>query len=233
MASLTYPLLRSVALRGSILTAVGFGVGQVIRLGGNLLLTRLLVPDAFGLMSIAGVMYIGLSLLSDIGLEAGIVRDPHGDDPTFLDTAWTLQSARGVLLWLVSLVIAWPVASFYAEARLLWLIPLVGVSLVLGGFTAPSLILLKRHMAIAHLVALDITVQLVMVTALVLLARQYPQPWVLALGYLIPAGLRGAWSHWLSRARPPRWRLDRAMTHDLLRFGGWFWVATALYFLAS
>ncbi|MFG0298526.1 MAG: polysaccharide biosynthesis protein, partial [Phycisphaerales bacterium JB047] len=47
--------LRARALRGSGWTLGGFGASQVLRLVSNLILTRLLFPEAFGLMSLATV----------------------------------------------------------------------------------------------------------------------------------------------------------------------------------
>ncbi|MBC7180880.1 MAG: polysaccharide biosynthesis protein, partial [Roseovarius sp.] len=44
------------ALRSSALTVAGFGGAQVLRLASNLILARLLFPEAFGLMAIVSVI---------------------------------------------------------------------------------------------------------------------------------------------------------------------------------
>ena len=71
------------------------GLGHVLRLGSNLILTRLLVPEMFGLMSIASTVGTILAMLSDIGLRQAVVRSTRGDDKGFLDTAWTIQIVQG------------------------------------------------------------------------------------------------------------------------------------------
>ncbi|HEY6478063.1 MAG TPA: polysaccharide biosynthesis protein, partial [Polyangia bacterium] len=48
--------LRERLLRGSLFEIGGYGAQQVIRLGSNLILTRLLFPAAFGLASIVFVL---------------------------------------------------------------------------------------------------------------------------------------------------------------------------------
>ena len=49
------------ALRGTALTIFGFGSQNVLRLAGNLVLTRILFPDAFGLMALtSGLIAPGL-----------------------------------------------------------------------------------------------------------------------------------------------------------------------------
>ncbi|MDN3713165.1 oligosaccharide flippase family protein [Paracoccus cavernae] len=53
---------------GSILSIIGFGGGQFMRLLSNLLLTRILSPDDFGLMTLVTGFLIGLTMFSDMGL---------------------------------------------------------------------------------------------------------------------------------------------------------------------
>ena len=87
--------LKKQAVRGTIWTVFGYGSSQVLRFGGNLILTRLLVPDLFGLMALVQIFIRGLSLFSDIGIRPSIIRSDRGDDPIFLNTAWTIQVIRG------------------------------------------------------------------------------------------------------------------------------------------
>ena len=79
---------------------------QALRLGGNLIMARLLVPDMFGIMAISTTLSVVLHLLSDVGLRQNIIQSPRGDDPLFLNTAWTVQLLRGILLFAVTLLIA-------------------------------------------------------------------------------------------------------------------------------
>ena len=48
------------ALRGSALTAGSYAITQGLRLASNLILTRLLFPEAFGLMALVSVVLVGL-----------------------------------------------------------------------------------------------------------------------------------------------------------------------------
>ena len=92
--------LRAKAMRGSAMTIISFGGQNVLRLGSNLILTRLLFPEAFGLMALVQVFMGGLQMFSDLGIQASIIQNSRGDDPDFLNTAWTIQVIRGTCLWL-------------------------------------------------------------------------------------------------------------------------------------
>ena len=48
--------------------------GQLIRLGSNLVLTRLLLPESFGLVAAVNTLYFGLVMLSDLGVWQSVVR---------------------------------------------------------------------------------------------------------------------------------------------------------------
>src|SRR5947209_12532904 len=99
------PLRRRVLNAGTWVFA-GYVLSQVIRFGSNLLLTRLLVPEMFGVMAIAMVVIIGLAMFSDLGLGQSVVRSVRGSEPLFLNTAWVVQILRGMLLWLIALVVS-------------------------------------------------------------------------------------------------------------------------------
>ena len=61
--------LRSAVTRGVLWTTGGYGVGQALRLATNLVVTRLLNPEAFGLMAIVNSLLIGAEINSEIDFE--------------------------------------------------------------------------------------------------------------------------------------------------------------------
>ena len=62
------PSLFARALRGGALTAGSYAFTQALRLASNLILTRLLFPEAFGLMALVSVVLVGLAMFSDVGI---------------------------------------------------------------------------------------------------------------------------------------------------------------------
>ncbi|MAO27784.1 MAG: polysaccharide biosynthesis protein, partial [Roseovarius sp.] len=87
-------------MRSGSWVLIGYGGSQAIRLASNLILTRLLFPEAFGLMALVSVVTVGLMMFSDVGVGPSIAQSKRGDDPAFLDTAFSIQILRGALLWL-------------------------------------------------------------------------------------------------------------------------------------
>ena len=60
------------------------------------LMTRFLLPEMVGIMAIAMMVIVGLTSFSDVGLAPNILRSKRGNDPLFLNMAWTFQIFRGV-----------------------------------------------------------------------------------------------------------------------------------------
>lgn len=230
------------AIRGSVWTLAGYALSQLIRLGGNLVLTRLLFPEVFGQMALVFLFIQGLAMFSDVGTGPAIIQNPRGDDPRFLNTAWTIQCARGVLLWLVSWAIAWPVAAFYDQPLLRWLIPAGGFTAALGGFESTAMHTLQRHLRLERLTIADLAAQLLGIAVTILLAfvdRRVFGPnhpgavWAIIAGALVTSIARLVLSHTYLPGIRHRFRVDAEDRKVLFRFGRWIFVSTLLTFLAG
>src|SRR4051795_12890818 len=103
---------KSMVVRLGWLTA-SYGTVQLLRLLNNVILARLLAPPIFGLMALVNAIRTGVELLSDVGIIQNIVSSPRGTEPDFYDTAWTLQAARGLVLAILCMVLAVPIARFF------------------------------------------------------------------------------------------------------------------------
>lgn len=230
------------AIRGSVWTMGGYAASQILRLAGNLVLTRLLFPAVFGEMALVFVFIQGLQMFSDVGTGPAIIQNPRGEEETFLRTAWTIQAARGGVLWLASWAIAWPVAAFYGQPQMRWLIPGAALTAVLAGFESTSTHTLQRRLRLERLTLLDLAGQLAGILATVLLAlgdRWLFGPndpnavWAIVGGSLVASALRLVLSHSYLPGIRHRFCLDREVAGTLFRFGRWIFVSTLLTFLAA
>jgi O-antigen/teichoic acid export membrane protein len=226
--------------RGRVLTnavwiAGGFGYNQVLRLVSQVILARLLFPEAFGLIALTFTFITGLQLFSDLGIRTSIVQSPRGDDPTFLDTAWTLQIIRGFVLWGASVLFAWPAAYWrpQPEPDLLWLLPLLGMPIAIEGFTATKLISLHRHLAQRQAVLIDVFIQTMSTSATIAWALTDPNVRALTVGPILSGILRMILSHVAIPGRGNRLRWDRSSLRELTFFARWIYLGTVMTFLAG
>ena len=226
--------LKQRAIRGAIWITVGFGGRYILRFGNNLVLTRLLQPEFFGLMALVTTFRMGLSLFSDIGISQNIVNSKRGDDPVFLNTAWSLQAIRGVVIWIACvLFISFPASYFYQEQRLLLLIPISALSSVFDGFSSTSIHTLHRQMELRKLSIYELILQASFFATLIILAYFYPTIWSLAIGTAIGGLYKLVSSFWLIPNYSNRFRWEKEAVKEILSFGKWMFIASGLMFAAE
>ncbi len=228
---------RSLKLRALVGTAWTFGdyfVGRGLALACNVILARFIAPEAFGLMTTVSVFLMGLQMFSDIGIGPNVIFSKRGNDPEFLNTAWTIQVVRGTALFLMSCLIAWPVATYYASPSLLYLLPICGFTSVIQGFTSTSLITLNRKMKLAAFTILDTIGQVMQVLAMVACALWISRDvWALVIGTYVSSLFRVGYSHMLEREHRNRFAWNREDAQAMFRFGRWIFCSTVLTFFAS
>jgi O-antigen/teichoic acid export membrane protein len=230
MASAT---IHKQAINGTVWTITGYGISQGLRLGSNLILTRLLVPELFGLMALVNVFLTGLALFSDIGIRPSIIQNKRGNEPAFLNTAWTIQIVRSFGVWLGCIALAFPVAQFYEEPRLTWLLPVVGFNAIVMGFTSTSLASLNRQMKISKLTMFEIITQIISLTVMVIWSWFNPTIWALVAGNLASGVSKMTLSHYLNSGEPNRFAWNKEVIKEITTFGKWIMISTAMTFLAS
>ncbi len=223
--------LKSLAVRGTVWTLIGYGASQGLRFASNLILTRLLFPDLFGLMALINTFIMGLHLFSDLGIRPSIIQNPRGDDPKFLNTAWTLQIIRGVGLWVCCWAIAWPLASLYHNADLRWLVPVIGLTTVFDGLMSTSLASLSRSLDIGKITRFEFIIQLISTIVMLVWAYLSHSIWALVGNTLASAVLKMVWSHCLGYTNRLAW--DKDALKALVNFGQWIFLSTAMTFLAG
>lgn len=218
-------------MRSSFFTLGGYAMGQFLRLASNLILTRILFPEAFGMMALVSVIMQGLAMFSDVGVSPAIMQSKRGDDQKFLDTAWTIQVIRGVLLWAFACMIALPVASIYGEPLLAWILPVSGISLLIIGFNPTRLDTANRHLLIGRLTGLDLITQALTVVIAVVLAWYLQSVWALVIsGVISSLMVLMAYNIFLPGQRN-RFHWEREAADELIKFGKWIFLSTICGFL--
>ncbi len=221
------------ALRGSAITAGGYALSQGLRLASNLILARLLFPEAFGLMALVSVVLVGLQMFSDVGLGPAISRSPRGDDPDFLNTAWTLAVARGAVLWALASALALPIADFYAAPDLRGLLPAAAVALLIAGFNPTRIDTANRHLLLGRVTLLDLASQAIGIAAMVVLAWVFGSVWALVAGSVLGALAKLALMMACLPGPANRFRWDPGAGKELVHFGKWILLSTVCGFLLA
>ena len=211
--------LKQRVLSAGIWSLAGYGCNQVLRFGSNLLMTRLLVPEMFGVMAVATVVMTGLAMFSDVGFKPSVVQSERGNDPIFLNTTWVTQIFRGLLLWLFALLTSLliyfgnqigvvPEGSVYADPNLPVVIAILSLTAVAGGFESTKLLQASRNMLLNRIAWIEVSTQIIALLCMIGWAYTDRSIWALVAGGICSAVARTILSHaWLPGV-PNRWQWD-------------------------
>lgn len=235
--------MRSQSVNASLWTVFAFGFSRFLRLFSNLILTRLLVPEMFGLMAIVTVVRVGVYMCSEIGLKVNIIRHENGEDPETLNTAWTMQVIRGFILWGIICLIAWGLVysnelglvlegALYSDPLLPVLLVVTGFVAVITGFESTRVWLAQRHMNLGRLTILDLITQLIGLVVMVVWAWLYETVWALVAGSIVSALLRTVFSHVFLEGKRNYFCLNKKIVIEFLHFGKWLFLSAVITFFA-
>ena len=225
--------LKQLALNGSIWTLGGYAAAQLLRLGSNVILAKLLFPEAFGLMVLVTIFMQGIAMFSDIGIVPSIIQNKRGDDISFLNTAWTIQVIRGFLIWAIACIGAYPYATIYNEPLLIAMLPIAGLTAIIAGFNSTSLATSNRKLNLGRLTILEFVSQAISIAVMIGWVLIHPTVWGLVAGGIASAFVKMILSHiWLGEIRNKLY-WDRDAANSLFRFGRWILASTALTFFAK
>ncbi|WP_411816561.1 oligosaccharide flippase family protein [Hyphococcus sp. DH-69] len=237
------------SLRRRILTSggaimSGFGVSQVLRLISNLILTRLLMPEVFGLMAVALSINIWAVMLTDIGIGSSVIRSPNSEKAAFIRTAWTTQILRNLLVWAIIIFAAIGVyfltlggyvndESIFADPVLPWLMVAMGVQLPISGLGSTNRSLAERRLQMNRVVGLELAQQLFSMVVTIALAVAGFGIWALVIGTLSGALFATILSHFIFAGPRMAWMLDREHFKEIFNFGKWLIIASFFGFILN
>ena len=187
----------------------------------SVILARLLLAEDFGLFGMALTVVAGLGALTSIGLDLSVIKTKFKSDlelAKHLDTLWTVDLIRRVLIALLMLVIARPAAKFYGEARVYELLLVLSLFPLIQGFQNIGLLIHRKEVNFKKLVWLELLTNLLTAIATIILVLWTRNVWALVLSQLISALIGVALSYLFHPYRPHP-RLDKDSLRLALDFG--------------
>ncbi len=185
----------------------------------TLILARLIAPEEYGVFATVLIAYQGLGALTNVSVGDALVQMREDPEP-YLDTAWTVDVVRGVLIGIVMFLLAplWTDAFHVPQAtpilRALALVPII------TGFHSVGPTILRREMRFDRVFLLHATEATTYSVVAIAVAVVRHDAWALAIAVVASFAARVAVSYVLS---PIRARLDFDVTRfrELFRFSKW------------
>lgn len=202
---------------------------SAIRFSSNIVLSRVLAPEILGIVVIAQAVRVGTDLLSDVGLQQNVVHSRDGDSEPFLNTIWTIQVIRGLLITLVCCALSPALAGFYDIDTSI----LIAVSFapLVGGLMSTGLYSLSRQLEVKKRNLFDLASETIGLLVTVALAFALRNVWAPIIGILASIAIRSAMTYALPHPRH-RFRLDRAHAWEIFHFSKWIMLSSLAFYAA-
>jgi lipopolysaccharide exporter len=209
--------LKAKAMRGGTWLGAGSVAEQAVRFARNMILTRLLAPNAFGAMAIVMSCSAIVGTLTDVGQRAAVIQNPRGREHAYLNAGWWMGMGRAICMYAIIFAMAPWVARFYGNTELRGLLRVALMSTLFEGAMSPRSILPQKEMKFGRWMAISNGGGICGVIVTVVLSFYLRDVWALAIGACSENAFRCLLSYILCPGLPSvGW--DRHAARDLYKF---------------
>lgn len=196
------------------------------------ILARMLTPADFGLLGIALLTLSAFKRFSNIGFDQALIQKGSGNVDSYLNTYWSIEILRGLLLAGLLLLVAPLVAGFFDEPRATPILRVIALTPLLLGLRNPGIVYFRKDLEFdkQFVYTMSGSVTNFVVALAVALATQ--SVWALVLGYVSSDAARLLASYAIHDYRP-RPGFDLEVAKDLFGFGKWITGSESVYFLIN
>lgn len=209
--------LREQAAKGVAWSAFQRWGQHTVQLVTFLLLARLLLPEHFGIIALAGVVIALFQVLVDQGFTAALVQREELEDE-HLDAAFWTNLSIGAVLAVGTVLLSGPISGALGEAELAPVLSWLSLSLVISGFSRVQEAVLRREMNFKSLSIRSLLAVFVGGIVGVVMALKGYGVWSLVGQQLTVRGVEVLVLWGVSRWRP-RFRYSAPHARDLFSFG--------------
>jgi lipopolysaccharide exporter len=203
--------------KGSAWLGMGSGVENVLRFARNMILARVLLPDAFGTMAILLAVSSLFDSLTQVGIPTAIIQHPEGDKDTFLNGAWWFSVVRGIFLVLIAFFIAPFIADFYKDPELVPMMRIVFLTLFFSSALSAKAHVAYKRMHFKQWIFIDQLGGIIGIVSAIVLSFIYHNVWALVSGFVIESIAKTVLSFIICPFLP-RFKFDKYHMRDLMKF---------------
>lgn len=216
----------SQSLRGRIAASAALLVAsniamRIVRLLGTILLARILLPEDFGLITLATVIIAFGEVLINLRFSSALIKI-RDLQRTHFDTAFTLNSARGALLAGILLLAAPSFAFWTHEPQLTSILIWLSLGPLIDGLISPRFVLFERELRFSRDITVNIVRTIVMTGVTVSTALVLKNYQALIIGSLCSKVVALSLTYYFAPYFP---RLSIRHAKELISFGGWLTLA--------
>lgn len=215
--------------------AASMSIIWVVALARSIIVARLLAPDDYGLFSMAATVVATVGALTNMGFDLSIITRDFRDASelrTHLDTVWTAELGRRLIISLLLLAAVYPTVLFYGEERLYAVLPVLAIIPLIQGFQNIGLVLLQKQVQFKRIVLYEQINNLASTALAVVLALLTRSVWALIMTQVLAAIVSTLLSYVFHPYRP-KLSINPKAFRDSLNFGKHIFVIGVMTYVTT
>jgi len=149
------PSATSIAVKGVSWSMLAMAIRQLMSVAGVAVLARMLGPDAYGVLGMAGLVTAFLTNFRDLGTARAVIQWPTIHDRMMTSLFW-VNMLFGTALAALLVAVAEPVAAFFHDARIAPVLRVLSVSFPITSAGIVQHALLSREHAFQRIAWVDL-----------------------------------------------------------------------------
>ncbi len=202
---------------------------RVIGVISTIILARLLVPQDFGLISLAATFQGLIETMSEFALDLALIRTKDASR-TLYDSAWTFSVLRGLAVALVVFALSNEVAGYYGQPGLRDVMAWLAITALLQGFQNIGVVDFRKTMDFRKDFLFSVSGRILGTLVTIIVAIWLRSYWALVIGLIARVGALVMLSYVMHPYRP---RFSIAGWSELFHFSKWISAYNVMIFLGN
>lgn len=193
------------------------------------ILARLLTPEQFGIFGVATLVLAFLEIFTETGINIFLIQENTNIDK-YINTAWVISIARGVLMSVIMLLAAGLISNFFSSPQSYGLLAVISIVPFLRGFINPSIVKLKKELIYSKQFMNEFVIYLVESVVIVSVAIVIKNEFAFAVGLIAGVFVEILFSFVLVKPLP-KFRFEIEKAKQIIHRGYWVTVGGIFSYL--
>lgn len=201
--------------RELLYVSASFGVIAMIRVLSSIVLTRILYPEAYGVVAIVASIVFTIEMLSDLGIATLIVRHEKAETDIYLSTLWTIRLIRCVVNAGIVFTAAPILAEVYSAPVLTVPLQFFSIFFLLQGLESMSLLRAVRNKGASKVAFIEVISLILGTIVSITISMQTRDHVGIIAAIIVSRGITTGCSYFIGDSFRPRFAMDRQVCRDL------------------
>lgn len=196
-----------------------------------IILANILSPYYFGLAGI-GLLWIEIiNIFTELGFNRSLIQKKD-DIEKYINSAWTFLIYRGILLTIISIILAPYISILFRTPEANYLIIILSVSFIIDGFTNINIIRFEKDFEFKKRFVYAGLISFLDFFSTLIFAIILKNAWAIVVGYII-GKITQLFLSFILCKNIPKFTNKIKLVKDLLNYGKWIFLITIFAFIIT